>query len=69
MREIKLGQAPAQRPVKEATWGGYASTDFRLVPAERLVQVVVRQEVPFDKALAKDLAASVHSCWPPLSAP
>lgn len=62
--DVTLGSGATRRQATEFTWGGYASTEFRVVPSERIVQIVLRQEVPFDNTLAKELAASVYSQWP-----
>ena len=65
IEEVTLGGGTTRRRATEFTWSGYAGTEFRIIPSERLIQIVLRQEVPFDDSLAKELAASVHSRWPP----
>ncbi|MFO0012355.1 MAG: hypothetical protein ACK553_06405 [Planctomycetota bacterium] len=30
----------------EYGWGGYASTDFRVVPNEKIHQIFLRQDIP-----------------------
>ena len=45
---------------KQYSWGGYASTDFRLVPEEGLFQIVVRQRVPSAHGLAGRLFPIVY---------
>ena len=49
-KRIGSGENARKRP--QYSWGGYASTDFRLVPEERLFQIVVRQRVPSSHDLA-----------------
>jgi CubicO group peptidase (beta-lactamase class C family) len=59
--EVKLGSGESQRKATQYSWGGYASTDFRLVPSERLFQIVARQQVPDSHDLADRLFAIVYS--------
>jgi hypothetical protein len=35
-----------KRKAMEYGWGGYASTDFRIVPSEKVYQIFLRQHVP-----------------------
>ena len=58
--DVSLGNGAQKRDAKEYSWGGYASTDFRLVPDERLFQIVVRQRVPSDHGLAQQLFPIVY---------
>ena len=53
IEEIKLGSGEAQRTATQYSWGGYASTEFRIVPAERLIQIFARQQIPYTQDLAK----------------
>ncbi|MFN0068576.1 MAG: serine hydrolase domain-containing protein [Limisphaerales bacterium] len=69
IKDVTLGSGAELRTTTEYTWGGYASTDFRVVPSERLIQIVLRQEVPFDNTLANEMAAAVYRAWPPLKPP
>ena len=52
IKEIELGTGDAKRKAKEVSWGGYASTDFRIVPDEGLFQIFFRQRVPSQHGLA-----------------
>ena len=60
IEEIKLGSGEAQRKAMQYSWGGYASTEFRIVPAERLIQVFARQQIPYTQDLAKKQFATVY---------
>ena len=52
--EVELGSGENRRLATEYSWGGYASTAFRIVPEERLFQVFVRQHVPSKHALESE---------------
>jgi hypothetical protein len=43
---VSLGSDGETRKALEYTWGGYASTDFRIVPSETVYQIFMRQFVP-----------------------
>ena len=58
--EIKLGSGEVQRKVMQYSWGGYASTEFRIVPAERLIQIFARQQIPYAQDMAKKEFAIVY---------
>jgi CubicO group peptidase (beta-lactamase class C family) len=58
--EVTLGAGEAQRKASQYSWGGYASTDFRLVPEERLFLIFMRQRVPSSHDLANQLFAIVY---------
>lgn len=58
--EVPLGSAPGARKAMQYSWGGYASTDFRLIPEERFFQILMRQEVPASNALANKIFATVR---------
>ena len=58
--EVTLGKGETERQAAEYSWGGYASTQFRLVPAERLFQIVMRQRIPMVTDLADQLFSVVH---------
>ena len=60
IEEIKLGSGEAQRTATQYSWGGYASTEFRIVPAERLIQIFARQQIPYTQDLAKKQFAIVY---------
>ncbi|MBP7937145.1 MAG: beta-lactamase family protein [Phycisphaerae bacterium] len=59
--EVALGSDGNQRKAVQYSWGGYASTDFRIVPGERLIQIVARQQVPNTHDLADRLIKIVYS--------
>lgn len=50
--EIQFGAGALHRTAVEYSWAGYASTDFRIVPAERFFQIFARQQVPSAHQLA-----------------
>ena len=58
--DVKLGAEENQWTAEQYSWGGYASTDFRLIPEERLFQIVVRQRVPSDHSLAGKLIPMIY---------
>jgi CubicO group peptidase (beta-lactamase class C family) len=60
INEIKLGSGESRRTALQFSWGGYASTAFRLVPGERLFQIFARQQVPDSNDLADKLIATIY---------
>jgi len=58
--EVEIGSGESARKRSQYSWGGYASTDFRLVPEERLFQIVVRQRVPSSPELAYRLCPIIY---------
>lgn len=50
--DIDLGSGDQKRKVTQYSWGGYASTDFRVVPEEKLFQIIMRQRIPSKHDLA-----------------
>lgn len=60
IEEIKLGSGEARRLATQYSWGGYASTEFRIVPAERLIQIFARQQIPYTQDVAKNQFAIVY---------
>ncbi|MBC8876661.1 MAG: serine hydrolase [Planctomycetes bacterium] len=58
--EVEIGSGESARKRSQYSWGGYASTDFRLVPEERLFQIVVRQRVPSSHELANRLFPIIY---------
>ncbi|MFP6763989.1 MAG: serine hydrolase domain-containing protein [Planctomycetaceae bacterium] len=62
--DVPVGPADQQRQVKQYSWGGYASTDFRLVPDEHLFQIVARQRVPSAHGLAQRLFPVIYHGLP-----
>lgn len=60
VEEITLGSGEARRKAMQYSWGGYASTEFRIVPAERLIQIFALQQIPTTQALALKEFAIVY---------
>jgi CubicO group peptidase (beta-lactamase class C family) len=58
--EINLGSDESRRKGRQFSWGGYASTAFRLVPGERLYQIFARQQVPDSNDLADKLITKIY---------
>ena len=58
--EVEIGSGENARKRPQYSWGGYASTDFRLVPEERLFQIFVRQRVPSSHELANRLFPIIY---------
>lgn len=52
IKQVPVGSGDGVRNAAQYSWGGYASTDFRLVPGEGLVQIFLRQHVPSRHGLA-----------------
>ena len=61
INDFEVGGDDNRRTVKQYSWGGYASTDFRIVPEEGLVQVVFRQRLPTSPDLANQLFRIIYS--------
>lgn len=53
--EVTLGSGDSERTATQYSWGGYASTAFRIVPEEKLIQIVVLQRVPSANGLGDRL--------------
>lgn len=53
--EVTLGSGQSPRVATQYSWGGYASTDFRLVPEEQVFQIILQQQVPSSHNLANTL--------------
>ncbi len=58
--DVKVGRGKDERSVKQYSWGGYASTDFRIVPEEKMFQIAMRQRVPSDHSLAGRLFPIIY---------
>lgn len=58
---VKVGADKAQREFLEYSWGGYASTSFRIVPEAKLFQIVLRQHIPPVTTLNDQLIGRVYS--------
>jgi CubicO group peptidase (beta-lactamase class C family) len=59
--KVKLGSGDQQREALQYSWGGYASTDFRVIPSEKLYQIVMRQHVPSSHELRTGAETNVGS--------
>ena len=57
---VQLGTGESRRSAEQYSWGGYASTDFRVIPAEKVVQVFIRQHVPSSHQLANKVFQTVY---------
>jgi CubicO group peptidase (beta-lactamase class C family) len=57
----KIGNEQTQREALVYSWGGYAHTDFRIVPGEKLFQIVLRQQIPPAFTLNEELIQKVYS--------
>jgi len=62
--DVPAGPTGQQRQVRQYSWGGYASTDFRLVPDEQLFQIVARQRIPSSHGLARRLFPVIYQGLP-----
>ena len=60
IREIFIGPPDHRKRATEYSWGGYASTHFRIVPSERLIQIIMRQHVPYSEDFANRQFATVY---------
>jgi CubicO group peptidase (beta-lactamase class C family) len=61
INKVKIGKGKAEREALEYSWDGYASTSFRIVPRERLFQIVLRQQIPPAFMLNEELIKKVYS--------
>ena len=52
IKKVKIGSGADVREASQYSWGGYASTDFRIVPDEGLIQIFLRQHIPSRHGLA-----------------
>ncbi|MCS1409067.1 MAG: Esterase EstB [Verrucomicrobia subdivision 3 bacterium] len=58
--DVEIGSGDRKRTAEQYSWGGYASTDFRVIPSEKLFQIMIRQRVPSSHALASRLFQDVY---------
>jgi CubicO group peptidase (beta-lactamase class C family) len=65
---IQLGSGVARRNATQYSWGGYASTEFRIVPSEGVIQIFVRQQIPYSQDQAKKQFAIVYEGLNPTAA-
>ena len=59
--DVDVGSGPSRRQVTQYSWGGYASTEFRVVPELKLYQVFIRQHVPYQSEVAAKVFESILS--------
>jgi CubicO group peptidase (beta-lactamase class C family) len=59
--KVKIGKEKTQRDAHYYSWDGYGSTSFRIVPSEKLVQIVLRQQIPPAFTLNEELIQHVYS--------
>lgn len=59
--DVALGQEDSQRTFEQYSWGGYASTDFRVIPDAQLFQVFIRQHVPSQHQLANQVFKTIST--------
>ncbi|GEM_PF-42803 len=60
INQVDLGSGDGKRKVTQYSWGGYASTDFRVIPEERLFQIFVRQHIPSRHELAGQVFERIY---------
>jgi hypothetical protein len=46
INNVKLGTGSEQVMEKQFSWAGYATTDFRVVPSQKMFQIFLRQHLP-----------------------
>ena len=61
IEDQKIGGPNDQQTVTSYRWGGYASTDFHLIPDENMFQIFVRQQIPSAHGLAKQVFQDVYA--------
>lgn len=59
--EVELNAGEAARKAARYRWGGYASTEFAVVPSEKLFQIFALQQVPYTDQLAKQQFAIIYA--------
>jgi CubicO group peptidase (beta-lactamase class C family) len=59
--EVEMGSGRQRRLVTRFRWGGYASTEFEIVPQLRFYQIFALQQVPYSDQMAKQQFAIVRS--------
>ncbi len=58
--EAQIGSGEHGRKRAQYSWGGYASTEFRVVPEAKLFQIFVRQQIPPSNELANRLFPIIY---------
>ena len=61
LTDVTLGDGPDATTAKQASWAGYASTDFRVLPGRGTFQIMFRQRIPTDPSLANELFAAIYA--------
>lgn len=69
IEDVTLGSGAGQRKATCYRWGGYASTQFAVVPEERLFQIFVLQQLPYTEELAKRQFGIIFAGLPASAAP
>jgi len=64
MDDVMLGSGAGQRKSTGYRWGRYASTQFVVVPEERVIQFFALQQLPYTEELAKQRFGIVHAGLP-----
>ena len=59
--EVEVGKGQTRRRAPTFSWGGYASTEFRVLPTEKLALIFLRQMIPTDNRLANELFRRVYA--------
>lgn len=60
LEDVTIGSGLGARKALQGSWGGYASTDFNIVPSEKLFHIFVQQRVPSAHDLGHRLAKLVY---------
>jgi CubicO group peptidase (beta-lactamase class C family) len=61
INHIQVGSQDNGRTVTQYSWGGYASTEFRVIPELKLFQIFIRQHVPMKNELAGEAFDAVFA--------
>lgn len=59
-----FGNGDLSVSAKRYSWGGYASTDFHVVPSRNFYQIFIRQTIPTRSGLARELFKDVYQMTP-----
>ena len=68
IEDVTLGSGEGRREATGYRWGGYASTQFAVVPEEKLFQIFALQQLPYTEELAKRQFGIVNAALPPRAA-
>ena len=60
LEDVTIGSGLRARKALQGSWAGYASTDFNIVPSERLFHIFLQQRVPSAQGLGHRLATMVY---------